>query len=653
MAEEVEIGDYSRRFRLAVLVAVLFVLLAALLAVATLDASPGGFGFDGPSPSGGGGDWQIDDGDVEGVEGIDPGQIDFGTLLEAANIDVDWIIDHDGEIPESELPEGAIPADVDLASIPQPPYDIALESEPVPGNEVTVTVTKEERPVPGAIVRFNGAPVGLTNASGQVVAPVPYDTQLNVTAEPLVIVEDEQQNDGNDGTLAAPVGGGSAAVDHGAARAAPFGSATAAPNASSETFDVPTDVAVVPDEPPLPGRSVTATVERDEQAIPNLEVYVEEDLVGVTDDEGEVEIPVPDNLDPGDEFDVAVERNQFAGQATVDVAEIEIEIDAGLLKLPGTSAEVTVKAVDGEREMGLEGVPTTVTDGGTTIAERRTEDDGTASVGLPWSNSVTASATVYGTAVSTTQSGMLYHLLAALAVPLVGLLAAGVWLRRNSERVGGAREWLVSAVLAAGRALRRAGRQIVAGARSLWGAVVRALSRLRTGLLRLLAAVRAKLLGRQIDWSPSPLLWLLYRGRWMRAALLSAILAPLRWYRRDSTTAESAEETTVVSQPEEAAVKQDAEPARPGAYERLLRCWRWLVRRVGGRTRTKTAVEVERRALESGLPKGPVRRLRRAFQDVEYGYAAPDETVDTAEEAVEQMQSETEGDPTQPAEERK
>ena len=50
MAEDVQIGTHSRRFRFAVLVAALFVLLAALLAIAALDANPTGIGSGGANP---------------------------------------------------------------------------------------------------------------------------------------------------------------------------------------------------------------------------------------------------------------------------------------------------------------------------------------------------------------------------------------------------------------------------------------------------------------------------------------------------------------------------------------------------------------------------------------------------------------------------
>lgn len=651
MGDEFKIGNHTRRFRLAVLVAVLFVLVATLLAVAALGVAPGGFSLDGGNLFDGSGTQEVDleQGERTGTVPVDPGQVDIGSLIESGNVDVQWIIENDGRVPISEIPEGAIPegafedgevpedgipANASALNVPPPPYDIALQSEPVPGNEVTVTVTKDGEPVPGAVVRFNGTVVGLTDTAGEVRAPVPYVRELNVTAEPLIIVDDEQapeDSGGGDDTLATTAGGGHAAtaVAHGtqAATARPVQETN-----SSATFEVPADIEAVPDEPPLPGELVQVTIQREGQGIPHLEVYVQDELVGVTDENGSVELPIPPDAETGGDVRVEAERNQFAGAATLDVAELEIEIDPGLIALPGTSADVEVRAVDGEREMGVEGVQTTVTDNGVVITREQTDEDGTATVGLPWSNSVTASASAYGTTVSTTQTGMLYHLAAVLAVPLLGLIVGGVWLRRNPAVADGAKNWLINAVITLGHALRRLGRRIAAAARRVRAALARPLARLR-------AAVR----GLGVVRSLSPLRWLLYRGRRLRAALMGLLLAPLRWLLGDSSSEGSTATTdTDTSDGTDTTAVTATDTTALGAYRRLLLAWRWLVQRVVGRSRTKTAIEVEERALEAGLPERPVRRLRRAFQDVEYGFADPEEKVETAEDAVESLQDEEE-----------
>jgi transglutaminase-like putative cysteine protease len=61
--------------------------------------------------------------------------------------------------------------------------DIEVTGRVVPGNEVTVTARDPEtgEPLVDHQVRFNGDPVGTTNASGQVVGRVPYEDRLQVS----------------------------------------------------------------------------------------------------------------------------------------------------------------------------------------------------------------------------------------------------------------------------------------------------------------------------------------------------------------------------------------------------------------------------------------------------------------------------------------
>jgi len=662
MAEELDIGDHSRRFRLAVLVAALFVLLTAVLAVAALDVSPGGLGLDGPNlfDQSGDGEQSIEPGEVtdieEGRDGSDigggsgqidgegswfppyweqipiggvpngtaPGDSTFDGLLVEANISAEWILDREGDLPAEDLPEGGLPPEIAPPQLPPPPYEIDVSPEPVPGNNVTVTVSKDGEPVPLVVVRFQGNPVGLTNLTGQTQAEVPYVTELNVTAEPVEIIEDEPAGeDDSGGTLTSPV--------------AAFGSPVAGiaqrdpPENSTATFSVSTDVEAVPARPPLPGEPVWVTIQHDGRSIPDLDVFVDGDSQGATNASGMVRLQIPEAAETGATLPLTARRNEFQGETALDVAEIELSIDPGLIAIPGSGADVRVRAVAGGRAVALEGVPVTLTDGDSTVTRQRTGEDGVARVGLPWSNSVTVSATAYGTTVRASHSGILVQLALVLAIPLGLLVLAGAWLVRNRAAVQGTKRRLVAALITAGEWLRRAGRRVAALARAVGAALARVARRLRLLIVGLLP-------GRSF----SPLLWLLTRGRTLRRRLLWLALAPLRWLREDATGDRSDSPATRPDQPTTDQGRTEIEPAQPGAYERLLRAWRWLVRRVVGRSRTTTAIEVEREALDAGLPKRPVRRLRRAFQDVEYGYATADERVEHAEEAVEDLQEDEE-----------
>lgn len=62
--------------------------------------------------------------------------------------------------------------------------DIEVDGDVAPGETVTVRVEGPDdgSPVEGAQVRFNGRPVGETDAAGEVDAAVPYDDELRITA---------------------------------------------------------------------------------------------------------------------------------------------------------------------------------------------------------------------------------------------------------------------------------------------------------------------------------------------------------------------------------------------------------------------------------------------------------------------------------------
>ncbi|PSQ18453.1 hypothetical protein BRD00_05185 [Halobacteriales archaeon QS_8_69_26] len=61
-----------------------------------------------------------------------------------------------------------------------PACRIALHSEPVPGDDLTVTITVDDRPVEGATVWYNDRRVGTTDRSGSVTGEVPYTRQLRI-----------------------------------------------------------------------------------------------------------------------------------------------------------------------------------------------------------------------------------------------------------------------------------------------------------------------------------------------------------------------------------------------------------------------------------------------------------------------------------------
>lgn len=508
--------------------------------------------------------------------------------------------------------------------VPAPPYEISLSPDPVPGATVTVTVEKDGEPVTGVQVSFNGEAVGTTDDAGIVQATVPYATELTVSAAP------PSDSSLSSNRLRPAAGGGGVSTE--SLLSAPVAAGQTAEN-SSVSYTIPTEVTVQTSDIVIPGRSVDANMSLNGSAVSGLDVFVSGAAVATTDEDGAFSLPVPADATLDENLTIRFDRDQFAGEGSVGVADVDIDIETGIFKLPGRSAAITVTAVDGDQEVPLEAVPIQ-TNGGRLTAT--TDGNGTASMTLPWSNEGTATAVVGKNTVTASVSGILLQLLAILAVPVVGLVGAGVWVRRNPERVRWIKRRAVGALVAAGTVLQQIGHWAYTVPAVLYRRLLELAGRVQEYFARLRDGITLEVL-------LSPVRHLIERVTGFLAWMLS-----LPGVVRERLFGDSADHSQAGSSgsksTESGARGNGTEEGR--AYRRLQQCWRWLVRRVVRRSQTKTAVEVEKRAVEKGLPLRPVRRLRRAFQDVEYGFAAPDDRVDVAEDSVEQLQADTE-DPEQ------
>jgi len=605
-----DIGGRSRRFQAAVIAVTLLALLAGALAAASLSGNGDILDL---GTSGGGGGEPVGDG-AGGSGGGSGGGGDGGTVP-------GFVEDIFGWLGDGQQPGDVEPGDVE---VPPPPYEVTVEPEPTPGARVVVTVEKNGDPVPFALVSFNGDPVGRTAPTGQLLARVPYTDELRVTAAPP---GGEGGSEGSD-----PAGPAGTPTHLGAGVLA-----QAAGSNSSATYDVQTNATARVDGVALPGETATVQFAVAGTPLPEVGVTSNGEGIGITDRSGTVQFEVPPDAPLGGSVPVTLVREEFTDDAEVEVAEIEVGVNTGLLALPSTGATAEVTAVDSTGSEPLTDVPVTVTGGGERVAGGRTGENGTASFTLPWSNSVRATATTeYGT-VSTTASGILLQfagVVVALVLPVVGV---AVWARGNPATRRRVRERLVGAMLAAGRLLEGAARRVAAlPVGRAWSRLVGAVGRLWAGVGRLGAGLRG------VSWLPVVLAgprWLLGRVRaglaWL-AGLPARLFGSEESVERRTQGGESAE-----TPPAEAGAREPQ-----SAYGRLRRYWLWLVGRVVGRTagRTKTPVEIERRAVERGLPADAVRRLRRAFQAVEYGPADAEERVDDAESARGQLQREREED---------
>jgi hypothetical protein len=629
VSDGIDIGGQSRRFQAAVIVVTMLVLLAGALAAATIDT--GSLLDIGPGESTGTDGDQGFDGPVNNSSSADSGGGAGGDGGGGGGIPLPGFV---SDLIGGGLLGGGEQTSEGETTVPRPPYNITVSPEPTPGGLVVVTVRKNGQPVPFAVVAVDGERVGRTEPNGQLVARVPYTTSMRVTARPPPEAS---------GGLAGPP------------RSTRFGAPATGfrtgdpPQNSSVVYNVSTDIDARVQGVALPGDPATVQFSVAGNPLPGVNATLDGRLAGVTDGNGTVEVDIPADATPGGRLPLVVSRGEVENDTTVEIGELAADVETGLLALPGTGATVTVRAVDSTDERPLDGVPVSVTSGDEQVAAGRTDTNGTMSFGLPWSNSATATASAeYGT-VSVGVSGIYLHLggvVFALALPLVGV---AVWVRRNRETRRQARNRVVGALVAAGSALDQAGRRVVAFLRRL--PVARSLRRAWRGLARaadwlgaVLVAGGRRLAGgvaRGVRWArgqpwlslvlAGPL-WLIGRFRAVLSWLLG-LSSRLRGDETDTGSEESSKEERVPP------TTSAGDTGPVSADERLRRYWQWLVGRVVGRSRarTLTPAEIERRALEKGLPAGAVRRLRRAFQDVEYGPANAEECVDDAESARERI----------------
>lgn len=646
MTDGVDIGGRSRRFQAAVIVVTMLALLAGALAAATLDSTspldldinPGDGGVDGGEGSVAG---DTGGGDGGGGDGGGIGLPEF--ILDI----IDGIIDGDGSGEEDPRP-----VDPGEGRLPPPPYNITLDPTPTPGLPVVVTVEKNNSPVPFVSVAFDGERVGRTGPTGQLRARVPYTDELTVTASPP-----PEADDGPDGSptgageplaitgpgdSSGPGGVGGLAVPTGSGGPGALGTGPQAGerDGSSDTYELPTNVTARVDGVALPGESAAVQFTIAGNPVPGVEVRHSGQRVGLTGDNGTADIPIPADIPLAGSVPVVLARGEFAGEATVEVGDVVADVETGLLALPATGATVELTAVDSTDTEPLGGVPVVVTDGGEQVAAGQTGENGTMSFTLPWTDSVTATGTTTSGTVSAMVSGIVLQLaglVVALALVLVGLV---VRTRQSPATRRRGRERLVWLLLAAAGLLERAGRRFARAVRSLpargvwlWGGLVRVAGWLwgrmvaGAGLQRggLVAAVRRL---RGVAWLAGP--------RWLLRRFRAGVLWPI------GLLSTSGGEETVTAEQTQSGARAEASTEPQSADQRLRQCWQWLVRRVAGHggLRTETPMEIERRAVEQGLPAGPVRRLRRAFQDVEYGPAAAAERVDDARSARERLDGE-------------
>ncbi len=486
----------------------------------------------------------------------------------------------------------------------RPPIRAELNRTAVPGATVAVTITRDGEPVV-ARVSFNGAPTGVTNASGVVVGEVPYARELNVTVTPR--------------TRGALASGGTTAVATSAA--APAGNVTTVAtsdataitpttnpattendtgsNSTTYTLDTRASVSVVGSV--RSGREVTVVATVSDVPVRGGAVLLGGSRVARTDRLGRATVRLP--TEPGT-YTLGVQRGPVAGNRSVTIHRLNLTSEVEWpIAVPFAPVTVTT-TLDGDTVDGA-----TVRRGGAVVGE--TGPSGRVTATLPARDRSTFVARAGGQRATTAVTGVL-RTTAVLVIgvtTLVGVVAVA------ARRVG-------VGPTAVARRLRRASaaaaQAVLAGV--LW--VADAADRAGAALVRLVADLVTRRLA--LTQLPARLAHLSAAAAAVLAAGVLAAFGRIRGPlgRRGETPTGTA--------------GGDDDGQTLSAQRVIRKAWRQFVTGLSvRRVRTKTPGELARWALErDGLPAAPVRRLRDGYRAVEYGAADPTAYVDRVRTAL-------------------
>ncbi|MUW14271.1 hypothetical protein GJ633_06065 [Halorubrum sp. CBA1125] len=528
------------------------------------------------------------------------------------------------------------------------PLEIEPANDPVPGSDLTVTVTRSGDPVSGVEVLFNGESVGETDGDGNVTGEVPYVASLEIVARDdnpegqAESLASNTQPRAFEGIAGSPLG---SKVRSQLVSTAPVGIAarglgtpatsgdTIAQTDSNVTVNVPVDIDIEPQTKPIAGEPVTLRATIDGAPVRNGTVRVNGTEVTQTGANGEARAELPTT----NAAEVAVSRGEAFGNRTISVATFEMTTTAStILPLPLTATEITAR-VDGEPVENA-----TVAVAGESAA--MTGPAGTAAVTLPLANTATIETTADVDGTSTTATTTVTNLYRNLALVLgIGVVGVGVVGRRVYRSGTSVRSASRSVVQVAVGLVRSAVAGLVGIAATfdhmvsaLHRGVLRASALLREGvsgtiqLLRALsrhaarAARRGVAIVRTLPHRLHPLTLL---------ASLRQFVQSLRTSTRGGGSSASSAHRGHAGRPGEEPVDDELLTIREAWAEFRdhvsIRSWR-----------TSTPGEIARWAIRRDeLPPESVRTLTDAFRDVEYGNTSPDECAPAARDALEQIRT--------------
>lgn len=513
--------------------------------------------------------------------------------------DEDEQADDEGDEPEDEQTD-----EEDEQADEQPPLEIDLEDDPVPGEELTVTVTRGDEPVVGAEVTFNDESIGMTDGAGQVTGTVPYADELEIRVASESTTRSPSSSlgasDGHSATRSTyAVGAGVATTD-----------TAVAASGGNRSVDLPAlDLEI--DGEPVVGETVTAVVTVEGTPVEGATVSVDGEPVGETDDEGAADVSLP----PAETATVVVQRGELERERTLEIAEMSVSLEGDPVALPHRSATVIATADDDP----VDGVPVYLD--GERVGE--TDGNGTADVSLPAALSTTAAVGEDGELGSTT-ARPLVNALGGVALLSLGAVALAKTARgRDMGR-------LASLPVVASRRLLTAIVRVSQRADLLLSAAIDGLKRALTGIDAARAVLRET--GTRLF---EAVRGVLSRLRSLPTLLsLSALLSLVR--RGDGSTAGS----------DGGATSRASDGASDGlertAADAVREAWYRLVGALSlSRPETRTPAEIADRAIDAGLPADAVERILEAFRSVEYGDRTPESpAVERVRDAADRVDEE-------------
>ncbi len=380
-------------------------------------------------------------------------------------------------------------------------------------------------------------------------------------------------------------------------------------------------------EPLVVGGQATARVLFDGEPLSGGELYVGEEAVGTTNEDGELNFTVPSTLDSGQAAMIVRTEELEAGQI-VELVEFELVADSQrLIGLPGDT--VTVRAtVGGEPISDLE-----ITQDGTVVGT--TNAAGETTIDISMAPTTTLQAAYLGaTATTQIENRLLGLVLRTLGVLGILVVVGGVLNREYNltavarRRIAMTWTWLLELTS-----------RVISGIRELPATVQSARKRGLRATARGTVRWPLRLFSRIIDRLPDSVLA-------YGIALVIQLYRSLRGLgSRTASQAGSTDEETIVNGSAEASTSASTttdETAR-SVYSVWARFVHLVIRRISP---TQTPGEIARVAIQKGFPRQPVIRLRNAFRRAAYGPTRSENLVDEATSAFSSIEgaSTSEGD---------